>query len=55
MYLLHKMDIKVYSIVHKAILFLPCMVAIGIVCSQWSYGALIACSIALILHLKRIC
>ncbi|KAK5928023.1 hypothetical protein CgunFtcFv8_013122 [Champsocephalus gunnari] len=31
------------------------MVAIGIVCSQWSYGALIACSPAIILHLKRIC
>ena len=37
------------------VLFLPCMVAIGIVCSQWSYGALIACSTAIILHLKRIC
>lgn len=31
------------------------MLAIGIVCTQWSYGALIACSAAIILHLKRIC
>lgn len=36
-------------------LFLASMVAIDIDCSQWSYGALIACSTAIILRLKRIC
>lgn len=41
--------------VTACVLFLPSMVAIGIDCAQWSYGALIACSTAIILHLKGIC
>lgn len=36
-------------------LFLPFMVAVGIVCTHRSCGALVACSTAIIQHLKRIC
>lgn len=40
---------------HSMWLFLPFMVAVGIVCSHRSCGALLACSTAIIPHLKRIC
>lgn len=40
---------------HSMWLFLPFMVTVGIVCTRGSCGALLACSTAIIQHLKRIC
>lgn len=40
---------------HSTWLFLPLLVAVGIVCTHRSCGALLAFSTAIIRHLKRIC